>query len=309
MKRSVGGRRSTGTRPSAEAERAAEDLRSADSSVRLRAARILARTAGPSQDRAIRLALAGEDVAWVKTALRAALDRVARKPAATTTEQSALGSYREGYLVGVNETTRVLVHELEPILGSLRLSAAAEIQGYQQTRTRQHLQRLEDLIEACTKLAAAGSAPVIADCDLAELVREVVDVEAVGRVEAELAGPTPFLIETDQRLVRLALANGVRNATESLIAAGKPRGLTVTWNRNDREVWIAVLDEGVGPPSAMTQAFAVGGTTKPRHLGMGLAIASRAVESLGGQILLVSREDVGARLEIHLPSSSSRTTQ
>jgi signal transduction histidine kinase len=54
------------------------------------------------------------------------------------------------------------------------------------------------------------------------------------------------------------------------------------------------MDEGAG-------IFALGSTTKPNRLGMGLAIAERALATLRGSIQLRSEPDGATRFEITCP--------
>ena len=77
----------------------------------------------------------------------------------------------------------------------------------------------------------------------------------------------------------------------------------VNWNVTDVEYWVAILDGGPGPPYGFNRAFDIGSTTKEGdNLGMGLASAKRAIESLSGSIALMPRSEAGgARLEFRWP--------
>ena len=65
-----------------------------------------------------------------------------------------------------------------------------------------------------------------------------------------------------------------------------------------------VLDEGCGLPTGLDRLTAPGTSTKSKdqgHLGMGLPIAQRAIESMQGSFRLTPRSGAGASCEIRWP--------
>ena len=77
----------------------------------------------------------------------------------------------------------------------------------------------------------------------------------------------------------------------------------MSWEQTDTDVWVAVIDNGVGLATGTDQAFDIGTTTKSKaaHYGMGLSIAREAARSLDGTVSLVPREEGGARFELRWP--------
>jgi len=159
-------------------------------------------------------------------------------------------------------------------------------------------------------LSQAAVAPILQEFDLSGLARGIVDIEMTGhRARVELAGSTPLLVIGDSTLVELTLANGIRNAIEAVEQLHTKLDdippVVINWGETDRDVWVAVLDKGAGPPLAIGRAFEIGSTTKEGHLGMGLATARQAVESLSGTVTLALRsEGGGARFEFRWPKTA-----
>ena len=130
-----------------------------------------------------------------------------------------------------------------------------------------------------------------------ELNRSVGDAIESMQALAETAGITlraevttePLYIEGDV----FALGRVYRNLVVNAIQATAPGGLVVVSTAHQQErVQIRVRDTGCGiPADRLRHVFEDFVTTKRRGLGLGLAIARKIVEQLGGRISVVS--DVG----------------
>lgn len=294
-------------------ESALRDLTKPELDTRLKAARTLAGSARPEDAAALQQALAKEKVAWVRTALRQAILRVSAGEKASGMSDHEFGQLvsEEAFdhirTVAVSAVTKQIVHEISPVLGLIRLHAKDEIEGYEGSQTRTHVDRLGDWLQALDRLSRAAVPPVFEELDLSATIRGIVEAETTGHsAKVELAGPSPQLIVGDPALIELALANGLRNAIEAVEASHSASDelppIVINWGDTDQEVWVAVLDKGPGPPLAVDRAFDIGSTNKPDHLGMGLATARQAVESLSGVATLALRsEEGGARFELRWP--------
>lgn len=278
------------------------------SHLRLRAARFFAIHAHPDDDALVRKRLATEDVFWIRSALQMALTRLSAQPPAdmpdTEGQEAAVArQVTDIYAQAIEETAAGLVHELEPLLGLLRLHARTEIGNYAESRTRRQLDRFESVLAAFDTLSRAAGVPRLTDLDLAEAIRRL-GTSDDAPVEIELAGPSPLPIRGDTSLIELAVANGIRNAieaSETSTPAEQKARVTVNWGESDRDYWVVVLDRGIGIPTNAARMFEIGATTKEGHLGMGLALARRAALSLGGTLSVTRREDRGARFELRWP--------
>lgn len=132
--------------------------------------------------------------------------------------------------------------------------------------------------------------PIEVDRSVAEVVESMQQLAGTAglTLRAELGAPEMF-IEGDL----FALGRVYRNLIVNAIQATAPGGLVAVETEvlGDR-VQIRVRDTGCGiPPDRLTHVFDDYMTTKRRGLGLGLAIARKIVEQLGGRISVTS--DVG----------------
>lgn len=295
-------------------ETAWEKLRSSDQYERLRAARYFSRRAGSSDADRLKRALADESVVWVRNALRQAVDRatgaVEEEDTAEDPAEQQTASLKEAsediYAEAVEHTTGQLLHEIEPVIGSLSYFAKQEIDDFEDSDTKARIDHLKALLHAIDELNSAASAPSFSEFDLSQLIQRTASGEvADDDVAIELPGPTPLLVAGDEQLVGLVLQNAIRNAVEATKRAANDSSLpsiVINWGETERDYWVAVLDEGRGPPTGMDRAFGIGSTTKEGHLGMGLAVARQAIHSLSGAIDLQPRsKEGGARLTFRWP--------
>ena len=158
----------------------------------------------------------------------------------------------------------------------------------------------------------------------------------------EMAGLRPCIVKGEKSILEIAFINGFRNAIEALVdphasrekvedraiqetsmadvrellgASERPlrngKSIIVTWGVTDIDYWLAILDDGPGPPPDAAESFGIGRTTKPKkyHLGMGLAVAKRAMLSHEGVVFLSRRGDGGARFECRWPIPLSDSIQ
>lgn len=284
------------------------NLKSSDSHIRLKAARYLIHHAVPEDERAIRSALATENVTWIYRALSDALKSLGQ---ATEHVKITPDSEEEDYLldqvnaIAVEHTSRILLHEFEPILGALRLSVGSEINEFRQSQTWHELNRLEALLRAIGRLCKSASSPQLKEFDLSIEIEEIASQESISTdVRIELAGRQHLVVVGDPDLVDIVIRNGLRNAIEATESNNiKNNGsVVITWGDTDVEYWIAIIDKGIGLPIGGQRVWEIGTSTKRGHIGMGLPIALQASRSLGGTLSLVTGAETGARFEFRWPA-------
>lgn len=136
-------------------------------------------------------------------------------------------------------------------------------------------------------------APLIeAACTLA-LVRPEERVVVEKRVAAGL------FAQIDERQMRDALGNVIRNALEAMPEGGT---LTIEAEAAGDEVLVSVQDTGPGiTRDSLTYLFEPLVTSKPLGLGLGLATAKALIENQGGSIRCTTGGSGGARFEIRVP--------
>jgi signal transduction histidine kinase len=286
---------------------ALELLRSRSPHERLKAAQYLAKHVDPNDLTALRAARVTESVAYVKRRLDAGIRR--RAGSATETTQEILpepdlpsGIRREIWAKAVEQVSGTLLHEIEPRIGQIREAAKVEIPDFSASRTKARLDNLERIFEGISGLRKAAATPKIEELDLALLIREIVGVEIGDRtLLVSQQGIQPLLIHSDQRLLSLAISNGLRNAIEAVenVPAGQePHAVVITWGETEVDYWIVILDRGPGLIGPFEAAFEVGRTTKQGHSGFGLPITRQAMETLEGSATLTPAQGGGARLEL-----------
>ena len=138
--------------------------------------------------------------------------------------------------------------------------------------------------------------------DVGPLLREALESDAPRWGSVELSIPPGIRARADREKLRRVLANGIRNAVESMGDGGT---LRITVGEKDRRIAIRIEDEGRGiPEPERPRLFTPFHTTKTDGTGLGLAYSRKVVEGMGGHIELSNRkEGKGAILSILLPSA------
>jgi signal transduction histidine kinase len=287
-------------------EEALTAIQSSNMHERLKGARYLKNIARPGDYDAVTAAFAIESVVWVRSALHEVLERIGAASAERAISSRVWEDVEpedEAYARAVEDTTRRLVHEIEPIVGMLRRHARREVSEFEKSSTARSLSRLDDTLTALSVLGKAAAVPRMLEFDLSDLIHSVGESEALERgVRTEFAGITPLLSIGDPTIVSIVIANAVRNAAEATAAGNRNDSpVIVNWGSTATEYWIAVLDSGIGLPLSAGKVYEIGATTKPDHLGMGLAVCYRAAKTLGGRITLSRRDEVGVSFEFRWP--------
>ncbi len=179
-------------------------------------------------------------------------------------------------------------------------------------RIRQEADRLAHLVDELLQLTRAEGDPtarIHEEVDLSELLREVV---ASCALEAEMQGcklesklETTAVLTGDSELLHRACDNVLHNAIRH---APSGSSVAVELSTHDHRITISFRDQGPGvPPDSLTEIF------KPFYrvesdrgrssggIGLGLAIASRAVELHQGRIT-ARNTNPGLLVEIDLPT-------
>ena len=118
------------------------------------------------------------------------------------------------------------------------------------------------------------------------------------RLVTELTSPSPE-IWFDKTLIRQALENLVRNATEAIDGSGEIR---IETDLIDRFITIRVSDTGRGiPQDVQAKLFEPFFTTKADGTGLGLATTQQIIFEHNGHIQVESRLGHGSTFSIYLP--------
>jgi signal transduction histidine kinase len=142
-------------------------------------------------------------------------------------------------------------------------------------------------------------------CDAAAVAREVAaGAEAPGvRVAVETPAGVPE-VRADPLVLRRILENLVGNAVEAARAGGGHVTVTAAPAGDGERVRVEVADDGPGlTPVELARAFEDFYTTKPGGTGLGLSVARRLANDLGGSLKAESAPGEGSRFALELPAA------
>ncbi len=245
------------------------------------------------------------------------------------TEQSADAEH--GYVVTLDDITdlvaaqrtsawadvaRRIAHEIKNPLTPIQLSAErlrrkygkviVEDRAIFEQCTDTIVRQVDDIRRMVDEFSrfARMPKPVIEQEDVADTVRQAVFLMRVGHADVDIdlsISDDPMMAHFDRRLVSQALTNIIKNGTEAISALpdGSERGrIEVTATRSDGQVFIDVIDNGIGLPkenrSRLLEPYV---TTREKGTGLGLAIVGKILEEHGGGIELhdASEKEAGRR--------------
>ncbi|QIE30405.1 HAMP domain-containing sensor histidine kinase [Caballeronia sp. SBC2] len=306
-------------RPEAESA-----LASSSAEERLAGARFFSKHASPSDLPLLRGVHSKETVPWIKRALQRALDRATKiSPDSTTSEAAELdindakfedshGAVLQGmHAQAVEEVAGTILHEFAPMIGMLKLLAIEEIENYSQSKSKQILDLLSDLLQGVRNLKRAAAVPKYSNFDLHESLCTARNglADLADGVEIHFAGQVPFPVVADRETMTLALINGLRNALEAVHDnQSRKKEVTINWGRAGSETWLAMLDSGSGFAGDPSIALKLGHTNKAGHIGYGLATAQQTMRSMDGDVLLSNGPDGGAIFEIRWDGDNAAAT-
>jgi len=271
-------------------------------------------------------------------ALRAAGQRIAegelsaRVGPPTTSRQDELGALGRDFdrmaarleqlLTAQQRLLRDVSHELRSPLARLQVAAgllrqrAGESMPAELERIEREVERLDALIGQVLLLSRLAdesdfkARPLSLTVLLADLVNDARYEAASSRRRVVLKAPDELMIVADQRLLRSAFDNVIRNA----LAHCREQVSIELEDPPDpaADVALSIQDDGPGvPPAELERIFepfvSLAGKLSGRQgSGIGLAIARRAVQLHGGSIVATLPPEGGLRLGIRLPRVAGR---
>ena len=116
-------------------------------------------------------------------------------------------------------------------------------------------------------------------------------------IRNEIPGGVEVLVDSGK--MRQVLLNILINAVQSIDSVGT---IDLTLSENENDCSLIVSDTGCGIPEAeLDRVFSPFFTTKEKGTGLGMAVASKIVESHGGTLEVASEAGKGATFTIRLP--------
>ncbi len=208
-------------------------------------------------------------------------------------------------------------HELRSPLA--RIQAAIGVAQQQPEKTQTMLERIEresqrisDLVGGLlmlSRLEAGVQGSESHDFDIGALLDDIVED---ARFEAEqhavsirYHGIAETVVKGRSELLHRALENVLRNALQHCRKYGEV-SVAARFDTGKRRLQVTVDDQGPGVAESELAAifepfFRSGDRSKADSIGLGLAIAYRAIEAHGGRIQAGNRPQGGLRIEIDIP--------
>ena len=214
---------------------------------------------------------------------------------------------RRNRLEALGEMAAGIAHEIRNPLGAIKLYTSllkgdvADRPHAEQTcgKISNAIGRMESIVSQVLYFTREIRASPIA-CDLAELIREQVDVARARRtddaVRFEIDGPKRFEATFDPNLLAQALLNLLINASD---ACGDSGTVIVKYARSKKRSRITITDTGPGlPADVIDKVFHPFFTTKDHGTGLGLTIVNRVAEAHEGSVEARNATGGGAVFEI-----------
>ena len=130
-------------------------------------------------------------------------------------------------------------------------------------------------------------------------------------IEIKLLTDREMLLLADPNLMEMAFMNLIENGAKY---SNPPAHITITMDRDDKNITISVADKGIGIPDAdqenIFQRFYTVNKARSRKLGgsgLGLSIVETVIEKHQGTISVKSQLNVGTTFTIVLPILSSES--
>lgn len=199
-------------------------------------------------------------------------------------------------------------HELRNPLAVIKNSAyflKTKIQG-PDAKVRKHLDILDREVSVSERIISdllsfsKAQEPILRDADIHKVAEEAlstVEIPDNVRVIKDLdsnMGSFP----SDPEYLRQVLANLISNAVQAMPTGGE---LRVGTKGEGDHILITVADTGSGiPRENLSKIFEPFFTTKAKGVGLGLAVAKRLVDKLGGQILVDSTVGEGTKFLVEM---------
>ncbi|HET9526446.1 MAG TPA: ATP-binding protein [Pyrinomonadaceae bacterium] len=205
-------------------------------------------------------------------------------------------------LESLGEMTAGLAHEFKNSIATLhgyaQLLESMQLNDKAQVATASLLNEVRNLSSMVTAfLNFARPQPLqIEDVSLSELVQ---DCATESSIEVEIESKGEVVVRADEKMLRQAVLNLLRNAAEATEEQGLNKSIFVKIENKA----IEIRDSGPGIPEAhLPKIFIPFFTTKPKGHGIGLALAHRIVTEHGGTLTAANNPTGGAVFTIKLPA-------
>jgi signal transduction histidine kinase len=218
-------------------------------------------------------------------------------------------------LESLGEMSAGLAHEFKNAIATLQgyaqLLQSLELNDKAQVAAGSLLNEVRNLAAMVTAfLNFARPQPLqLEPVDLQELIldcqTELEPVFQESRVDLVIKSEARLIVRADERMLRSALLNLLRNACEAIPPEKTERSVFVRTSNDAHFASIEVRDTGAGIPTTQLQKiFIPFFTTKPKGHGVGLALTHRVITQHGGTLTAANGPEGGAVFTIKIPVES-----
>ena len=212
-------------------------------------------------------------------------------------------------LIKIGELVNIVGHELRNPLGVINHSVyyLNMVLADADEKVTEYLQRIEGEISTCNKIIAdlldysRKRKLNFQEANINELLENVLTKIFLPdgvEVRQHFASELPLAL-ADAGTLKQVFLNLVMNAIQAMPEGGK---LTLTTGWRDDYVYAHVEDTGIGIPKGnLGKIFKPRFTTKPKGIGLGLAVSRDLIEEHGGRITVESEVGKGAIFTVELP--------
>jgi len=222
-------------------------------------------------------------------------------------------------LESLGEMSAGLAHEFKNAIATLQgyaqLLQSLELNDKAQVAAASLLNEVRNLAAMVTAfLNFARPQPLqLEPVDLHELIfdcqSELESVFQESRVDLVVEPKGELIVRADERMLRSALLNLMRNACEAIPSEKAERSVVVRTSHDTQSALIEVRDSGTGIPTAQLQKiFIPFFTTKPKGHGVGLALTHRVITQHGGTLTAANAPEGGAVFTIKIPVESTHAS-
>ncbi|MDO9312940.1 MAG: HAMP domain-containing sensor histidine kinase [Burkholderiaceae bacterium] len=215
-----------------------------------------------------------------------------------------------GTVAALGELASSVSHNIRNPLASIRSSAELSLESPEEHGAEcardiiREVDRISARITELLRLSNQGL-PASRPIDVVSLLRGCVadhknTFQRSRKVLSLESHTAQAVVQADTHLLKQVFDSLLSNAAEAM-PPGERCNVSVR-DTNNQSVRIEVQDGGAGmSPEVLAQIFRPFFTTKPQGLGLGLPLAKRIVEGLGGSLKIDSRPGEGTSVCIDLP--------
>lgn len=204
----------------------------------------------------------------------------------------------------VSDSIGQVLHELDPIIGSIAVFAAKEIPNFLHSETKYELDKLNEVLEIFEDWRKVEQPPTYKEVNVFNVIqKEVARLSPKSKVEIQIDVPRDLAYVLSPALLRIIISNALRNAVESSnqTTIREKHPIIVRGSATDGFIWFSIIDDGLGLQFKTEVLLKSRHTTKPGNRGLGLAIVNKAVNSMNGQWDLKNSTLYGAEFYFEIP--------